>query len=99
MERLPLKSKVLNENQIIAESLRARFREHGILCLNLISGPGSGKTALLERTLASLDPATRVCVLTGDIQTDNDARRTGAGYGFPVYSRSRPAAPAIWTAG
>jgi hydrogenase nickel incorporation protein HypB len=83
MERLPLKSKVLNENQIIAESLRERFREHGILCLNLISSPGSGKTALLERTLASLDRATRVCVLTGDIQTDNDARRL-AQYGFPV---------------
>jgi hydrogenase nickel incorporation protein HypB len=83
MERLPLKSKVLNENQIIAESLRERFREHGILCLNLISAPGSGKTALLERTLASLDRSTRVCVLTGDIQTDNDARRL-AQYGFPV---------------
>ena len=83
MERLPLKSKVLNENQIIAESLRQRFREHGILCLNLISSPGSGKTALLERTLATLDPATRVSVLTGDIQTDNDARRL-ARYGFPV---------------
>ncbi|HEY0307272.1 MAG TPA: hydrogenase nickel incorporation protein HypB [Acidobacteriaceae bacterium] len=83
MERLPLKSKVLNENQIIAEQLRESYREHGILCLNLISSPGSGKTALLERTLASLDPATRVCVLTGDIQTDNDARRL-AQYGFPV---------------
>jgi hydrogenase nickel incorporation protein HypB len=83
MERLPLKSKVLNENQIIAEALRERFRAHGVLCLNLISGPGSGKTALLERTLASLDPSTRVCVLTGDIQTDNDARRL-AQYGFPV---------------
>jgi len=83
MERLPLKSKVLNENQIIAESLRTRYREHGVLCLNLISGPGSGKTALLERTLASFDPGTRVRVLTGDIQTDNDARRL-AQYGFPV---------------
>jgi hydrogenase nickel incorporation protein HypB len=82
-QRLPLKSKVLNENQIIAESLRERFRENGVLCLNLISSPGSGKTALLERTLASLDPAMRVCVLTGDIQTDNDARRL-ARYGFPV---------------
>jgi len=78
MERLPLKQKVLSENQIIAESLRQRFKEHGVLCLNLISGPGSGKTAL-----ASFDPATRVCVLTGDIQTDNDARRL-AQYGFPV---------------
>jgi hydrogenase nickel incorporation protein HypB len=83
MERLSLKSKVLNENQIIAESLREQFRTHGVLCLNLISGPGSGKTALLERTLASLDRSTRVCVLTGDIQTDSDARRL-ARYGFPV---------------
>lgn len=83
MERLPLKSKVLNENQIIAERLRERYRQHGVLCLNLISSPGSGKTALLERTLASLDSATRVSVLTGDIQTDNDARRL-ARYGFPV---------------
>jgi hydrogenase nickel incorporation protein HypB len=83
MERLPLKSKVLNENQRIAEELRERYRKSGTLCLNLISSPGSGKTALLERTLASLDPATRVAVLTGDLQTDNDARRL-ARFGFPV---------------
>jgi len=82
-ERLSLKSKVLNENQRIAESLRERFRENGVLCLNLISSPGSGKTALLEQTLAHLDPSTRVAVLTGDIQTDNDARRL-ARFGFPV---------------
>jgi len=83
VEHLLLKSKVLSENQLVAESLRERFRANGVLCLNLISAPGSGKTALLERTLASFDPATRVCVLTGDIQTDNDARRL-AQYGFPV---------------
>ena len=82
-ERLSLKSKVLNENQRIAESLRERFRDNGVLCLNLISSPGSGKTALLEQTLAHLDPSTRVAVLTGDIQTDNDARRL-ARFGFPV---------------
>jgi hydrogenase nickel incorporation protein HypB len=83
MERLPLKSKVLNENQRIAEGLRRRFDENGVLCLNLISSPGSGKTALLEQTLANLDAKTRVAVLTGDIQTDNDARRL-ARFGFPV---------------
>ncbi len=82
-ERLSLKSKVLNENQRIAETLRERFRDNGVLCLNLISSPGSGKTALLEQTLAHLDPSTRVAVLTGDIQTDNDARRL-ARFGFPV---------------
>jgi hydrogenase nickel incorporation protein HypB len=83
MERLELKSKVLNENQRIAEELRERFRANGTLCLNLISSPGSGKTALLEKTLASFEPGTKVAVLTGDIQTDNDARRL-ARFGFPV---------------
>src|ERR1035438_8488700 len=83
MERLPLRSKVLSENQRIAESLRERFHQNGVLCLNLISSPGSGKTALLERTLASFDKSIRVAVLTGDLQTDNDARRL-ARFGLPV---------------
>jgi hydrogenase nickel incorporation protein HypB len=51
--------------------------------VNLISSPGSGKTMLLERTLESFEPGRRVAVLTGDIQTDNDAQRL-ARYGFPV---------------
>ena len=56
MERVPLERKVLNENARIAAELRARFAEHNILCLNLISSPGSGKTSLLERTLESFAP-------------------------------------------
>jgi hydrogenase nickel incorporation protein HypB len=83
MERIPLERKVLSENDRIAAALREEFRRHGILALNFISSPGAGKTALLERTLAGLDPAARVAVLTGDIQTDNDARRL-AKFGFPV---------------
>jgi hydrogenase nickel incorporation protein HypB len=75
--------KVLHENERIAAELRAMVARNGILCLNLISSPGAGKTALLERTLEALPPDTRVAVLTGDIQTDNDARRL-ARYGFPV---------------
>jgi len=47
MERVPLERKVLSENDRIAAGLRARFAEHNILCLNLISSPGSGKTSLL----------------------------------------------------
>ena len=83
MERVPLETKVLSENDRIAAGLRARFGEHGILCLNLISSPGSGKTSLLEKTLESLSQTKRVFVLTGDIQTDNDARRL-ARFGYPV---------------
>jgi hydrogenase nickel incorporation protein HypB len=83
MNRIPMERRVLNENDRIAAELRALFERNGTLCVNFISSPGSGKTALLERTLAGFDPARRVAVLTGDIQTDNDARRL-ARYGFPV---------------
>jgi hydrogenase nickel incorporation protein HypB len=83
MERVSVAKKVLSENDRLAADLRARFREHGIFCLNLISSPGSGKTSLLEKTLESLPCTERVAVLTGDIQTDNDARRL-ARFGFPA---------------
>jgi hydrogenase nickel incorporation protein HypB len=83
MERIPVERKVLNENDRIAGELRTQFARHNVLCLNLISSPGSGKTALLERTLESFAPAERVAVLTGDIQTENDAKRL-ARFGFPV---------------
>jgi hydrogenase nickel incorporation protein HypB len=81
--RVPLERKVLNENDRIAAGLRERYRRNHTFCLNLISSPGSGKTALLERTLDLFDRSRRVAVVTGDIQTDNDARRL-ARFGFPV---------------
>jgi hydrogenase nickel incorporation protein HypB len=83
MNQAPLEKKVLTENDRIAAELREKFLAHGTLCLNLISSPGSGKTSLLERTLASMQPDTRVAVLTGDIQTENDALRLRR-FGFPV---------------
>jgi len=83
MERVSLERKVLSENDRIAAELRARFQEHGVLCLNIISSPGSGKTSLLERTLESLPLNERIAVLTGDIQTDNDAARLRR-FHFPV---------------
>src|ERR1035438_8303269 len=51
---------ISSQNDRIAGELRERFRENGILCLNLISSPGAGKTLLLERTLESFAPGTRV---------------------------------------
>src|SRR5208282_5338562 len=83
MDRIVLEKKVLSENDRIAARLRESFAEHGILCVNLISSPGSGKTSLLERTLERFPKGERVAVLTGDIQTDNDARRL-ARFGFPA---------------
>jgi len=83
MNRVPLEGKVLNENARVAAELRERFREHQVLVVNLISSPGSGKTTLLEKTLESFSPAEKVAVLTGDLQTENDANRLKR-YGFPV---------------
>lgn len=83
MSRVVVEKKVLNENQILAEQLRQRYLENDVFCINIISSPGSGKTSLLERTLEQLPKTTRVAVLTGDIQTENDAIRL-ARAGFPV---------------
>ena len=81
--RETVEKKVLSENDRLAGCLRQRFHEENILCVNLISSPGSGKTMLLEKTLAAFAPSTPIAVLAGDIQTDNDARRLTR-YGFPV---------------
>ncbi len=83
MNRVPLEGKVLNENARVAAELRERFREHHVLVVNLVSSPGSGKTTLLEKTLEAFPAGSRVAVLTGDLQTENDANRLKR-YGYPV---------------
>jgi hydrogenase nickel incorporation protein HypB len=83
MMKVAIEKKVLSENDQIAARLRNALESTATLAVNLISSPGSGKTALLEKTLERLPPGTRAAVLTGDIQTDNDARRL-ARYGYPV---------------
>ena len=83
MDKVIIEKKVLSENDQIAARLRESFRASRTLALNLISSPGSGKTSLLEKTLQMLPKGTRAAVLTGDIQTDNDARRLNR-YGYPV---------------
>ena len=83
MNRVPLEKKVLSENDRVAAELRERFRQNDVLVVNLISSPGSGKTTLLEKTLEALPRTERVAVLTGDIQTENDANRLKR-FGFPT---------------
>lgn len=83
MNRVSVKRKVLKENDLIAEELRTRFRSGRVLALNLISSPGAGKTSLLEQTLKRFPKNLRTAVLTGDIETDNDAKRLMP-FGHPV---------------
>ncbi len=67
--------RLLDENDRQAAKNREFLRARGIVALNLVSSPGAGKTALLERTLAALAAEIPCAVLVGDLETDNDARR------------------------
>jgi hydrogenase nickel incorporation protein HypB len=70
-----VRKNVLKENDVIARRLRERFRQAGVLAVSLVSSPGSGKTAFLEKTLALLHSHCRVAALVGDLATENDAAR------------------------
>jgi len=70
-----LEKKILEKNDMAAEENRKWLAEKGVLCVNLISSPGTGKTMLLEKTLDSLKSKVKCAVITGDLQTDNDAKR------------------------
>lgn len=70
-----IEQRVLARNDEIAESNRRWLAERGVVALNLISSPGSGKTLLLERTLERLRGRVACAVITGDQQTDLDAQR------------------------
>jgi hydrogenase nickel incorporation protein HypB len=78
-----VRKNVLKQNDVLARSLRARFRAAGVLVVSLVSSPGSGKTAFLEKTLTLLRPRYRVAALVGDLATENDAVRL-ARSGVPV---------------
>jgi hydrogenase nickel incorporation protein HypB len=72
---LEVRKNVLKQNDVLARALRDRFRAHSISAISLVSSPGAGKTALLERTLTSLRGQYRVAALVGDLATENDAQR------------------------
>lgn len=70
-----VRKNILKQNDEIAHALRTRFVNAGVFAVNLVSSPGSGKTALLEATLVKLRAEFRVAALVGDLATENDARR------------------------
>lgn len=79
-----LRQGILKKNDELARGLRAQFQTAGVLVLNLVSSPGTGKTTFLQRTLTDLRAGgARVAALVGDLETDNDARRLAAS-GAPV---------------
>lgn len=83
MSVITVERKVLEKNDAVAATNRARFAEHGVFVINLVSSPGAGKTTLLERTIEGLRERVAVGVIEGDVHTDLDAQRV-ARFGVPV---------------
>ena len=75
---LQLEQDILGKNNLLAARNRGYFEAKNITALNLVSSPGSGKTALLERTLQDLKDELKCYVIEGDQQTSNDADRIAA---------------------
>ena len=81
---LEVRTKILKKNDETARAMRQRFESHGLLVVNLVSSPGTGKTTFLLQTLRRLrDRGETVAAIVGDLETDNDARRLAAS-GAPV---------------
>jgi hydrogenase nickel incorporation protein HypB len=72
---IEVRERVMARNDELAGQVRERLAQAGITAFNLVSSPGSGKTALLERTVAMLGEELGISVVTGDVQTQNDADR------------------------
>lgn len=72
---IEVRERVMARNDQIAHDTRCRLGNASVYTLNFVSSPGSGKTLLLERTLAALGAELEIAVVTGDIQTQNDADR------------------------
>ena len=80
---LQVREKILKHNDALARAMRADFAAAGVLVVNVVSGPGAGKTELLQRTLTALSGEFRAAAVVGDLATENDARRLAAS-GAPV---------------
>jgi hydrogenase nickel incorporation protein HypB len=79
--KVSLNKRILDRNDECARKNRAFFEQHHVLCVNVISSPGSGKTTMLSRSILALKDKLKIGVIEGDIKTDTDAakiRATGA---------------------
>jgi hydrogenase nickel incorporation protein HypB len=72
---IEVRERVMARNDEVAAAVRDRLRSAGVPTFNLVSSPGSGKTTLLERTLDLLGEELGISIVTGDVQTQNDADR------------------------
>jgi len=78
MQKINVRKKLLSANEEYAFKNTRFLNEHKIVCYNMISSPGSGKTTILTRTINELKNQIKIGVIEGDIQTDIDAERIRA---------------------
>lgn len=78
IKEIDLERAILHQNDLLAERNKGYFDAKNIFAINLVSSPGSGKTSLLERTIADLKKDISFAVIEGDQQTSNDADRIAA---------------------
>ena len=77
-EAITVLKNLLSENDHVAGHNLEHFDQHGVFAINLMSSPGSGKTALLEASVDLLADKFRIAVIEGDLETENDADRIRA---------------------
>jgi len=75
---IEVQQSIVSQNQLLAERNRGFFKAKKLFVVNLLSSPGSGKTALIERTLTDRGSKMKIGVIVGDLQTENDANRIRA---------------------
>ena len=75
---IEVRERVMARNDELAAQVRSRLAQYDTVAFNLVSSPGAGKTTLLERTLAAVGEELGIAVITGDVQTQNDAERLAA---------------------
>jgi len=75
MVQVNMENKLLGANELLARKNRNLFTERGLLVINLMSSPGSGKTTILEQTIDFMDGKLKMGVIEGDLYTDQDAQR------------------------
>jgi hydrogenase nickel incorporation protein HypB len=73
--QVDVRQSILSHNDRLAEQNRGYFRARRVLVVNLLSGPGAGKTALIEHTVKAWTHPSPVRVIVGDLETENDADR------------------------
>jgi len=78
LSKIEVKKNVRSRNEQYARENRRLFHQSSLLAVNILGSPGSGKTSLIEQLTQHIQPALKILVIEGDVETDRDADRIRA---------------------